>query len=85
MDLTDRQEGTLENAEMRFLTAVSAIPGTEELQIVDINALIPDYQIKWLQHPGRKEQNRFTKLLSHYRPRGRRDQCRPGKGWREQF
>jgi hypothetical protein len=58
---------------------------TEELQTVAINSVIPDYQIKWLQHPGRREQNRFTKLLSDYRPRGSRDQCHPGKGWGEQF
>jgi hypothetical protein len=57
----------------------------EELQIIDINSRIKDYQIKWLQHLERMEQNRIPKLLLNYKPRGRRDQGRPSRRWREQF
>jgi hypothetical protein len=38
-----------------------------------------------LQHLERMEQNRIPKLLLNYKPRGRRDQGRPGRRWREQF
>jgi hypothetical protein len=57
----------------------------EELQITDINSRIKDYQIKWLQHSERMEQNRIPKLLLNYKPRGRRDQGRPSRRWRKQF
>jgi hypothetical protein len=57
----------------------------EELQIIDVNSRIKDYQIKWLQHLERMEQNRIPKLLLNYNPRGRRDQGRPCRKWREQF
>jgi hypothetical protein len=57
----------------------------EELQITDINSRIKDYQIKWLQQLERMEQNRIPKLLLNYKPRGRRDQGRPCRRWREQF
>jgi hypothetical protein len=53
----------------------------EELQIIDINSRIKDYQIKWLQHLERMEQNRIHKLLLNYKPRGRRDQRRPCRRW----
>jgi hypothetical protein len=53
--------------------------------IIDINLRIKDCQIKWLQHLERMEQNRIPKLLLNYKPRGRRDQGRPGRRWREQF
>jgi hypothetical protein len=57
----------------------------EEIQIIDINSRIEDYQMKWLQHLGRMEQNRIPKLLLNYKPRGRRVQGRPCRRWREQF
>jgi hypothetical protein len=57
----------------------------EELQIIDINSRIKDYQIQWLKHLERMEQNRIPKLLLNYKPRGRRDRRRPGRRWREQF
>jgi hypothetical protein len=84
----------LEVAEMRFLRSVAGYrlidhrrneDIREELQIIDINSRIKDYQIKWLQHLKRMEQNRFPKLLLNYKPRGRSDQGRPCRRWREQF
>jgi hypothetical protein len=57
----------------------------EELQIIDTNSRIKDYQIKWLQHLERMKQNRIRKLLLNYKPRGRRDRGRPCRRWREQF
>jgi hypothetical protein len=57
----------------------------DELKVVDINSRVNDYQIKWLQHPGIVEQNRFPKLTSDYKPRGRRVQSCPCKTWREHF
>jgi hypothetical protein len=79
---------------MRFLRSVAGYRLTdhrrnedirEELQIIDINSRIKDYQIKWLQHLERKEQNRIPKLLLNYKSRGRRDRGRPCRRWREQF
>jgi hypothetical protein len=84
----------LEAAEMRFLRSVAGYrlidhrrneDVREELQIVDINSRIKDYEIKWLQHLERMEQNRIPKLLLNYKPRGRSDQGRPRRRWREQF
>jgi hypothetical protein len=57
----------------------------EELQITDINSRIKYYQMKWLKNLERMEQNRIPKLLLNYKPRGRRDQGRPCRRWREQF
>jgi hypothetical protein len=57
----------------------------EEILIIDINSRIKDYQIKWLQHLERMEQNRILKLPLNYKPRGRSDQGRPCRRWREQF
>jgi hypothetical protein len=54
-------------------------------KITDINSRIKDYQIKWLQHLERMEQNRIPKFLLNYKPRGRRDQGRPCRRWKEQF
>jgi hypothetical protein len=31
----------------------------EEIQIIDVNSRIKDYQTKWLQHLERMEQNRI--------------------------
>jgi hypothetical protein len=81
--LTKRQESRLEAAEMHFLRSVAGYRLIdhrrnehirEKLQIMDINSRIKDYQIKWLQHLERMEQNRIPKLLLNYKPRGRRDQ-----------
>jgi hypothetical protein len=92
--LTKRQKSRLEVSEMRFLRSVAGyrLIGhrrnegiREELQIIDINLRIENYQIKWLQHLERMEQNRIPKLLLNYKPRGRRDQGRPCGRWREQF
>jgi hypothetical protein len=92
--LTKIQKSRLEAAEMRFLRSVAGYRLIdhkrnevirEELQIIDINSRIKDYQIKWLQHLERMEQNRIPKLLLNYKPRGRRDQGRPCRRWREQF
>jgi hypothetical protein len=92
--LTKRQKRKLEAAEIRFLRSVAGYrlidhrrneDIREELQIIDINSGIKDYQIKWFQHFERMEQNRITKLLLNYKPRGRRDQGRPCRRWREQF
>jgi hypothetical protein len=92
--LTERQKSRLEAAEMRFRRSVagySLIDHTrnddvrEELQIIDINSRTKDYEIKWLQHLERMVQNRIPKLLLNYKPRGRRDQGRPCRRWREQF
>jgi hypothetical protein len=58
---------------------------TEALQIIYINSRIKDYQIKWRQHLERMGQNRIPKLLLNYKPRGRRNQGRPCRRWREQF
>jgi hypothetical protein len=79
---------------MRFLISVAGYrlidhrrnEGTrDELRIIDINSRIKDFQIKWLQHLERMEQNRIPKLLLNYKPRGRINQGRPGRRWREQF
>jgi hypothetical protein len=76
----------LEAAEMRFLRSMAGYrlidhrrneDIREELQIIDKNSRIEDYQIKWLQHLERMEQNRSPKSLLNYKPRGRRDQGRP--------
>jgi hypothetical protein len=92
--LTKRQKSRLEAEEMRFLISVIGYrlidhrrneDISEELQIIDINSRIKDYQIKWLQHLERMEQNRIPELLFNYKPRGRRDQERPRRRWREQF
>jgi hypothetical protein len=92
--LTRRQKSRLEAAEMRFLRSVAGYrliyhrrneDIREELQIIDTNSRTKDYQIKWLQHLERMEQNRISKLLLNYKPRGRRDQERPCRRWREQF
>jgi hypothetical protein len=82
---TNKQKSRLEAAEMRFLRSVAG-QGLidhrrnedirEELQIIDINSRMKDYQIKWLQHLERMEQNRIPKLLLNYKPKGRRDQRR---------
>jgi hypothetical protein len=88
------KKSRLEAAEIRFLRSVAGYrlidhrrnEGIrEELQIIDINSRISDCQIKWLQHLERMEQNRIPKLLLNYKPRGRRDQRRPCRRWREQF
>jgi hypothetical protein len=61
----------LEAAEMRFLRSVAGNrlidhrrnEGIrEEIQIIDINSRIKDYQIKWLQHLERMEQNRILEF-----------------------
>jgi hypothetical protein len=92
--LTKRQKSRLEAAEMRFLTSVAGYrlidhrrneDIREGIQIIDINSRIKDYQIKCLQRLERMEQNRIPKLLLNYKPRGRRDQGRPCRRWREQF
>jgi hypothetical protein len=92
--LTKRQKSRLEAAEMRFLRSVAGYrlidhrrneDIREELQIIDINSRIKDYQIKWLQHLERMEQNRIPKLLLYYKPKGIRDQGRPCRRWTEQF
>jgi hypothetical protein len=92
--LTKRQKSRLEAAEMRFLRSVKGFRSIdhkrnedirEELQILGINSRIKDYQIKWLQHLERMEQNIIPKLLLNYKPSGRRDQGRPCRRWREQF
>jgi hypothetical protein len=92
--LTVRQKRTLEAAEICFVRSVAGYrlidhrrneDIREELQIIDINSRIKDCQIKWLQHLERMEQNRIPKLLLNYKPRGRRDQRRPCRRWREQF
>jgi hypothetical protein len=92
--LTKRQKSRLEAAEMRFLRSVAGYrlihrrrneDIREELQITVINSRIKVYQIKLLQHLERLEQNRIPKLLLNYKPRGRRDQGRPCRRWREQF
>jgi hypothetical protein len=92
--LTKRQKSRLKAAEMRFLRSMTGYRLTyhrrnedirEEIQIIDINPRIKDYQIKWLQHLERMEQNRIPKLLLNYKPRGRRDQGRSCRRWREQF
>jgi hypothetical protein len=92
--LTKRQKSRLEAAEMRFLRSVAGYrlidhrrneDIREELQIIDINSRIKDYQIKWLQHVERMEQNRIPKLLLNYKLGGIRDQGRPCRRWREQF
>jgi hypothetical protein len=66
------KKSRLEAAEMRFLRSVAGYRLTdhrrdedirEEIQIKDINSRIKDYQIKWLQHLERMEQNRIPKLL----------------------
>jgi hypothetical protein len=68
--LTKRQKSRLEAAEMRFLRSAAGYrlidhrrneDLREEIQIVDINSRINDYQIKWLQHLERMEQNRIPK------------------------
>jgi hypothetical protein len=92
--LTKRQKSRLKAAKMRFLRSVAGYrlidhrrneDITEVIQIIDINSRITDYQIKWLQHFERMEQNIIPKLLLNYKPRGRRDQGRPCRRWREQF
>jgi hypothetical protein len=92
--LTKRQKSRLEAAEMRFLRSMVGYllidhrrneDIREELQIIDINSRIKNYQIKWFQSLDRMEQNRIPKLLLNYEPRGRRDQGRPCRRWREQF
>jgi hypothetical protein len=92
--LAKRQKSKLEAAEMRFLRSVAGYrlidhrrneDKREEIQIIDINSGIKDYQIKWLQHLERMERNRIPELLPNYKPRGRRYQGRPCRRWREQF
>jgi hypothetical protein len=92
--LTKRQKSRPEAAEMHFLRSVAGYrlidhrrnkDIREELQIMDINSRIKDYQIKWLQHLERMEQNRISILLLNYKPRGRRDERRPCRKWRKQF
>jgi hypothetical protein len=51
--------------------------------MADINSRINGYQIKSLQHLGRMEQNRFSKLLPGCRPKGAQDLGHPYKRWRE--
>lgn len=41
--------------------------------------------MKWVQFLGRMEQNRFPKLLSNYKPKGKRDQTSHVKDWEESF
>jgi hypothetical protein len=92
--LTKRQNSRLEAAEMCFLRSVACYrlivhrrdeDIREELQIIDINSRIKGYQITWLQHLERMDQNRIPKLLLNYKPRGTRDQGRLCRSWREQF
>jgi hypothetical protein len=65
------KKSSLETAEMRFLRSAAGYrlidhrrneDTREELQIIDINSRITDYQIKWLQHLERMEQ----KFLNYY-------------------
>jgi hypothetical protein len=92
--LTKRQKSRLEAAEMRSLRSLAGYRLIDhrrnedirgELQIIDINSRIKEYQIKWLQHLQRIEHNRIPKLLLNYKLRGRRYQGRPCIRWREQF
>jgi hypothetical protein len=92
--LTKIQISRLEAAKMCFLRSVAGYRSIdhrcnedirEELQIIDINSRIKDYQIKWLQRLEIMEQNRIPKLLLNYKPRGRRGQGRPCRRWSEQF
>jgi hypothetical protein len=94
LDTHQKTKSRLEASEMRFLRSVAGYrlidhrrneDIREEIQIIDINSRIKDYQIKWLQHLERMEQNIIPKLLQNYKPRGRRDQGRPCRRWREQF
>jgi hypothetical protein len=71
------KKSRLEAAEMRFLRSAAGYrlidhrrneELREEIQIIDINSRIKDYQIKWLQHLERMEQNRISKLLLNYKP-----------------
>jgi hypothetical protein len=76
----------VEAAEMRFLRSVAGnrlidhrrnVDIKEEIQIIDTNSRIKNYQIKWLQQLERMEQNRISRLLLNCKHRGRRDQGRP--------
>jgi hypothetical protein len=60
------KRSTLEAAEIRFLRSVAGYrlidhrrneDIREEIQIININSRIKDYQIKWLQHLKRTKQN----------------------------
>jgi hypothetical protein len=58
----------------------------EELQIIDINSrIVVRLSNKWVQHLERMEQNTISKLLLNYKPRGRRDQGRPCRRWKDSF
>lgn len=92
--LTQQLKQRLEAAEMRFLRAVAGYRLIDqrrsedirrELQIEDIISKIKNYQIKWLEHVERMNQDRFPRVLLNYDPKGRRDQGRPCKRWRDQF
>jgi hypothetical protein len=94
LDTHQKTKSRLEVAATRFLRSVEGyrLIGhrhnediREELQIIHINSIIEGFQIKWLQHLERMEQNRIPKLLVNYKPRCRRDEGRPCRRWREQF
>jgi hypothetical protein len=74
LTLTKRQKSRLEAAEMFFLRSVAGYrlidhrrneDIREEIQIIDINSRIKDYQIKWLQlrKNGTKQNSLITTEL----------------------
>jgi len=46
---------------------------------------IKQYQEKWLQHAQRMDTNRLPKQALQYKPKGRRNEGRLRKRWRDQL
>jgi len=90
--ITQRDNSRIQASEMRFLRKVQGISRLdrhrnedvrEKLNIYSINDKIKEYRTKWKQHINRMDEDRLTKQVLHYKPRGRRSVGRPKKRWSE--
>jgi hypothetical protein len=46
---------------------------TKELKIIPILDKLLEYKRNWIQHVNRMPRNRFTRVMKHYSPTGRRN------------
>jgi hypothetical protein len=75
-------------AEMKHMRTTAGYTGTDyrtntqiakELKITPILDKLLEYKRKWIQHVNRMPRNRLPRVMKHYSPTGRRNQCRPLK------
>ena len=92
--LTKKKEKMIETAEMRLLRNIAGYTRLDrkrnedirkQLNIFKLTDKIEIYRRKWIEHVQRMPEDRIPKIITNYKPTGKRNVGRPRKRWNEQF